>query len=115
MICEHCKSDFSVVKKHGGNNRTFCYDCIPEGMEKVSRTRRHQDLRTERSHKLKLSLGCSRCGYNRCAQALEWHHPEGDKKHDPSNAIKRSWEAYLKEIESCTLLCSNCHREEHFL
>ena len=113
VLCEHCGSEFTLIKGHGGQNRSYCYTCIPEGLDKQVRTRLHQDLRRERSHKMKLELGCKVCGYAKCAVALEWHHPEDDKKHDPSNAIKRSWSAYLKETEKCILLCANCHREVH--
>ena len=113
MNCENCDKEFIKAKGHGGQNRSYCYDCIPEGLDKQTRDRLHQDLRRERSHKMKIILGCKLCGYNKCAVALEWHHPGDDKKHDPSNAIKRSWTAYLSEISKCVLLCANCHREVH--
>lgn len=111
--CEYCNKEFDVIRRHGGNNRTFCFDCIPEGLTKSERARKHQDIRGARSKAMKLKLGCYVCGYNRCSEALEWHHPTDDKLHDPSNAIKRSWEAYILEIKKCVLLCSNCHREVH--
>jgi hypothetical protein len=46
---------------------------------------------------------------------MEFHHP------DPSNkefaisvdGIFRTWEKVRKELESCVMLCANCHAEVH--
>jgi hypothetical protein len=65
------------------------------------------------TQKLKLERGCDRCGYKKCAAALEWHHPADDKVAEPSNLLHYSLDKYLTEIEKCELLCANCHREEH--
>jgi len=58
---------------------------------------------------------CQRCGYDRCIDALEFHHAdESLKKEKPCYIIMRwSWEKAKKELEKCVLLCSNCHRETH--
>jgi 5-methylcytosine-specific restriction endonuclease McrA len=57
---------------------------------------------------------CSRCGYDRCFAALEFHHNLGDKEGNMAHIIKnKSKEKALKEIKRCILLCANCHREEH--
>ncbi len=62
----------------------------------------------------KLSKGCSVCGYNKCASALDFHH-NGDKKFilatAPNNGC--SLEKIEKEMEKCIILCANCHRELH--
>lgn len=58
---------------------------------------------------------CVICNYNRCVQALEFHHLDptqkefsiGDKGHT------RSWERVKEELDKCVLLCSNCHKEVH--
>ncbi len=57
---------------------------------------------------------CEICGYNRCVQALEFHHLSEDKDFGISDkGYTRSWEKVKKEIDKCILVCSNCHRELH--
>ncbi|MBA7583166.1 hypothetical protein ES708_25106 [subsurface metagenome] len=63
----------------------------------------------------KLSRGCSICGYNKCAEALVFHHPNNNKGFDIANAITRhrKWEEIKEEMEKCEVLCCRCHRELH--
>lgn len=59
---------------------------------------------------------CQQCGYNRCLDALEFHHLDATSKTaSPSYVIMRwSWERAKEELDKCVLLCANCHREaEH--
>jgi hypothetical protein len=57
---------------------------------------------------------CSQCGYNRCNDALDFHHTDGRKDFGLSqNGLTRSWERVKVELEKCILICANCHREEH--
>lgn len=55
---------------------------------------------------------CSRCGYDKCYEALDFHHKNGEKDFAISS-ISKSWKSVLIEIKKCILLCANCHREEH--
>lgn len=58
---------------------------------------------------------CELCGYNRCIEALEFHHTDSFGK-DFSISEKgytRSWDAVREELDKCMLLCANCHRELH--
>ena len=58
---------------------------------------------------------CQRCGYNRCIDALEFHHSNSSGK-DFSISEKgytRSWTVVKRELDKCLLLCANCHREVH--
>ena len=61
-----------------------------------------------------LGGSCIRCGYKKCAGALEFHHRDPSKKDFgiASGDIK-GWDAVREEIEKCDLLCANCHREVH--
>jgi len=58
---------------------------------------------------------CSRCGYNRCIEALEFHHTDSSQKDFgiSQDGYTRSWERVRQELEKCILVCANCHRELH--
>lgn len=58
---------------------------------------------------------CERCGYDRCADALDFHHRNpGEKDFSVSEkGYTRSWVRVKRELDKCVLLCSNCHRELH--
>lgn len=58
---------------------------------------------------------CQVCGYNRCVEALEFHHLDPTQKDFgiSHKGYARSWERVKKEIDKCILLCANCHREFH--
>ena len=59
---------------------------------------------------------CCVCGYDRCIDALEFHHKDEITKtlaldiraFSNNNLVKLQ-----QEIEKCVLLCANCHREHH--
>jgi ribosomal protein L30E len=56
---------------------------------------------------------CQCCGYNKCIDALEFHHL--DKKEKDFTISGKSWsfEKIKKETDKCILVCSNCHKEIH--
>lgn len=66
------------------------------------------------SDEYKLTHGCSICGYNKCAGAMDYHHVE-DKQKEPARLLQgaRSLPTINEELSKCVLLCSNCHREHH--
>lgn len=58
---------------------------------------------------------CERCGYDRCIDALEFHHIDPTQKDKNFSNIKiRKWEDQKKELDKCICVCANCHREVHF-
>ena len=62
--------------------------------------------------KLKLETGCTDCGYNKHAEALEYDHTEDNKSFDVGSAVARAYsiKRILEEIAKCELVCANCHR-----
>lgn len=58
---------------------------------------------------------CSICGYDKCVDALDFHHLDPSTK-DERNMVRgtRSFSAIKEELDKCILLCSNCHRETHY-
>jgi hypothetical protein len=57
---------------------------------------------------------CERCGYDKCIDALEFHHINPTEKDKNFGNIKlRKWETQKKELDKCIMVCSNCHREIH--
>lgn len=66
-------------------------------------------------HAIKILGGkCSRCGYNKCVDALEFHHKNPNvKEFKLGSGNTMSWKEYKKEVSKCVLPCSNCHKEVH--
>jgi predicted HNH restriction endonuclease len=58
---------------------------------------------------------CEVCGYDRCIEALEFHHRDPSQKDFSVSAdgCTRSWARVKKELDKCVMLCANCHREVH--
>lgn len=57
---------------------------------------------------------CERCEYDKCPDALEFHHLNPNEKEAAWNEMRKwSWEKVLTELDKCSILCSNCHREVH--
>lgn len=117
MKCLICGNNFEIRKGSKAQNRKLCYDCIPEGLNKLERDKLYRSLIKNKIDKEKLSRGCDRCGYKKCATALEWHHPNEDKEINPADCLRsngyKGYILYQEEIKKCNLLCANCHREIH--
>lgn len=83
----------------------------------------HNDQALERQRRLKkecvdyLGGKCSKCGYNKCMAAIEFHHIDPTQK-DFSISRNKSTsmnEVIKAELDKCIPLCRNCHAEEHYL
>lgn len=55
---------------------------------------------------------CVLCGYNRCYNALHFHHLNPHEK-DFNISSKSNWYDIHIEIDKCALVCANCHAETH--
>lgn len=56
--------------------------------------------------------GCVLCGYNKCLDAIEFHHV-GDKSFSLSKVRQQSVRIVKNELSKCIVVCANCHREIH--
>ena len=58
---------------------------------------------------------CEICGYNKCSEALDFHHTDMSQKE--FNLSDRDlicdWSQIRSELDKCMLVCANCHREIH--
>lgn len=59
---------------------------------------------------------CIKCGYNKCVDALEFHHKNPNEKEFgiSTKGITRSFEKLKVEVDKCDLVCANCHKEIHY-
>lgn len=105
--CRRCGKIFSPKKK--GGNRKYCYDCIPEGQQTRIRQKIKQWGLEYKGNK------CSLCGYDKCKDALEFHHIDPLEKdfNISDRNLKLDWTAIKTELDKCILVCANCHREIH--
>jgi predicted RNA-binding Zn-ribbon protein involved in translation (DUF1610 family) len=58
---------------------------------------------------------CEKCGYNKCIEALDFHHKNPNEKDFgiSANGHTKSLDKLKKEVDKCQLVCANCHREIH--
>lgn len=58
--------------------------------------------------------GCRVCKYDRCMDALQFHHLDpAEKDFHISKASAWAWSKIVKELDKCVLLCNRCHTEVH--
>ena len=96
---KHGYCSFAINKK----GRRRCRRCSSESV-----TKRRQNIK----QKLVDIFGgkCKICGYNKCVQALEFHHLDPtQKRYEIGRGHCRKWEEILNEAKKCILVCVNCH------
>ena len=99
--CERCKRTYSYSREQG-KTLHHCGSC---------RVSLHRQATKERCILYK-GGECEKCGYNKCPDALHFHHSDpGTKSWGINTAGSKSWEDVKKELDKCELLCSVCHFE----
>ena len=112
-----CQRKYASKYQSGKNSKLW------KGGEELQR-KKYRELVNKRKLKNKqraitiLGGKCSvpTCGYNKCIDALEFHHINPKEKDtDVCKILGREWsEKIEEEIGKCKLLCSNCHKEHHW-
>ena len=102
-----CKCGETNPEKFYGHKKSVCADChndyvMNSGKNKKQSARKH------------LGGCCKICGFDKYPCSLDIHHLDPTVK-DKNFKFMRgwSWERILQEIETCVLLCKNCHAALH--
>ena len=115
-ICSKCKqekddSEFYVRKnrsKQGSGLTSMCKDCTLQYMKD-----KHEVLK-EQISSYKSQKGCAVCGESR-HYMLDFHHNDpSEKELTISDHCRKTFKSLLPEIEKCSILCANHHREFHY-
>jgi hypothetical protein len=113
--CVLCEKEFDLKN---GKPRKFCYECYPDNVKKSNTAYQKAEIKY-RKKLLKERYGskCTICGYDKCFNALDFHHPNENKRNGelrPCVLVRREkMEEVFKELDKCQLVCANCHRELH--
>lgn len=115
-ICTKCNKelpieDFNWRNKEKGTRRSECKYCHCEYMKAIYTEKK--DLVS----KIKSQIACKKCGESK-EYMLDFHHLDSSTKEETiarmtSNNYKI--DQTLNEISKCIVLCSNHHREFHYL
>ena len=103
LLCKSCKKTYDYNKREG-YSYDLCNSCL---VRKRKNARKLWALQY-------LGGQCCVCGYNRCVNALDFHHLDSkQKKFTIGSNFTYSIENLKIELDKCVTLCSNCHREYH--
>lgn len=96
--CREC-GQFKAIRAH-----EMCATCY------------QRNLRMKKSKQIKIEFGgkCVICDYNKCYQALCFHHLDPTKKKFQVTGYSTiTIEKMRREAKKCILVCANCHAEIH--
>ena len=135
-VCKNCGNTFPSKCVIDGklrvlSSRKYCLICSPFGQhntkvihipDEPKRVRRRAQVKKAvDSHRKRIKVRaveykggkCFICGYNKCIAALEFHHinPETKTFGIAGRGFTHSWDKIKQELDTCVLLCANCHRE----
>lgn len=112
-VCTICKKNKSLMSfyRHPHTKDGFGSQC-----KQCDTIEKRKIIKEKKKYLVDLLGGkCSKCGYNRSLQALDFHHKDNNKEFELSKNMKKKLSFLEKEAKKCILLCANCHREEHDL
>jgi hypothetical protein len=123
--CDACRKISTEYKRvYYLNNKKKCseynkkyYQRRPE--KKIEDSRQEKAKNREIWYAYFNSIGmnkCSKCGYNKCWSAIEFHHIDPKEKEVVVSelVLRKMTETRKEEVNKCITLCANCHRELHY-
>lgn len=114
-VCSKCNKElpFSDFHKNGFSSngeqkyRGYCKKCASK--------KESERYRLKREYVNKQKIACQKCGETRF-YTLDFHHKDAKVKDFTIGRFKRgNLQTIQNEIDKCIVLCSNCHREFHYL
>lgn len=129
--CCRCKeskplTEYNKKSANADGLERYCKDCHRSKNRNHYNTNKQryidQALKYKREYvawykAVKSELKCEHCGEDHPA-TLDFHHPDPSiKEGEVSQMIvsMASKQTVLEEIAKCIVLCSNCHRKEHYV
>lgn len=108
-----------------GNQQKYCSNACKQKSHWHSKKEQPNTYHSQTIRALKRKLmfieelggGCIKCGYSKNIAALEFHHRDANEKEfqlDIRKLSNTSKDKLKVELAKCDLLCSNCHKEEHY-
>ena len=107
-VIKECKTHGDTTYILRADGRYRCKQCATDSVIK-----RRKNIKTK---SIEYKGGCCEvCGYDKCKEALHFHHINPDDKEFgiAANGLTRGWEKVKKELDKCIMVCANCHAEEH--
>ena len=92
------------------------YYINPDGKIKNSARKNKNRFRIKSEYRQRLGAKCQICTYDKCQNALHFHHVDPSKKKFAiSDSLRKKYtqQEIDDEINKCVLVCSNCHTEIH--
>lgn len=124
--CSQCKEKKPIEEfaKKGTRTQSFCKSCQASYRKKHYEQNKAYYIEKAKKWKaefnkwfdsIKIGLSCELCGEDR-HWVLDFHHNDPSKKESSVAKLKErcNKKKVLEEIERCTVLCSNCHRDLHY-
>lgn len=131
--CRRCGKEkeleaFASNSRSSDGHHSWCRACVKQydadrfqsmprdRSARLARAKVDRKARQRWLQSLKDGRACGRCGESHVA-CLDWHHRDPGQKRftiGNMNRVLKSKATVLAEIAKCDLLCSNCHRKEHW-
>lgn len=112
-ICVICGKNFTIGIN--GHTRKYCYECSPSQSKNATAIRSTSYRQSVKRALVDYKGGkCVRCGYDKCINALQFHHLNPTEKDFTLSKSTKPFEELKAEVDKCILLCANCHAEIHY-